>query len=112
MVENRCSNSPIVVAAIPDRGFAATWLGPLAQLLTVLPEHLMCPDQRIAVSGELSMYRILSRAVCRGIILLLLGKSHSAQDAQAIRVERHQRIGASKQEYLFRARISDAGKSL
>ena len=72
----------------------------------------MCPDQRIVVSGELPMYRILSQAVCRWVILLLLGEAHSTQYSQPIRIERHHRIGTSKQEYLLRARIADARKSL
>jgi hypothetical protein len=80
--------------------------------LTVLPEQLMCPDQRIVVTGELPMYRIQNQTVCRWVILLLLGEAHPTQHSQAIRIERHHRIGTSKQEYLLRARIADARKSL
>jgi hypothetical protein len=78
-----------VVAAISDRTFGATRFWPLAQFLTVLPEQLVCPDQRIVVSGELRMYRIQNQTVCRWVTLLLLGEAHSTQHSQAIRVERH-----------------------
>ncbi len=72
----------------------------------------MCPNQRVAISGQLLLYRTLNQTVCCRIAFLLFCEAHSTQHSQAIRVERHHRVRAGEQEYFFRAGIADAGKPL
>ncbi len=36
---------------------------PLPQSLTVVPEEMMCPNQQVAISEQLPLYRILNQVV-------------------------------------------------
>lgn len=112
MPTSQRSRLPTIVATVPKRTFGTARRRPFAYFLTVLAKQLVGSDQGIVILGELLANRVLNRAIRYGIVGLLLGKTHSAQHSQPVRIECHQRIGAGKQEYLLCTRISDAGKLL
>ncbi|MGD0395226.1 MAG: hypothetical protein ABSC41_21605 [Acidimicrobiales bacterium] len=78
----------------------------------MLPQQPVRANQRVVISGQLLTYRILNQTVCRGIILLLVGETYSAQNTQAIGVEREYWIRTGEQQNLLRSGITDAGESL
>jgi hypothetical protein len=54
-----------------DRTTGAVRCRPLPQSLTVVPEEMMCPNQQVAISEQLPLYRILNQVVF-GVAIVLV----------------------------------------
>ena len=78
----------------------------------MLPQQMMCANQRVAIIRNLFAQCILNQSICCRIILQLLGKTDATKHPESVRLEGHDRVGMSEQQYLLRTGITDAGEFL